>query len=153
MGGPPQYTTSYAMPTEKEAQELFRSICMVGGKEGWFQNNWMWRLRGWLDRILLGVGAARGRRSLSTLAINDVIDFWRVEDLQPNRKLLLRAEMNLPGKAWLEFTIKPQGTGNLLSTTAYYHTRGFLGRTYWYLFLPFHSIIFKSLIEQIEKRS
>ncbi len=153
MEGAAEYTANASLLTKKQAPALFRSICMVGGKEGWFQNNWMWRLRGNVDRILLGVGAARGRRSFSSLAINDVIDFWRVEDLQPDRKLLLRAEMKLPGKAWLEFTIKPQGTSNVLSTTAYYHTSGVLGRLYWYIFLPFHSIIFKNLIEQIEKRS
>ena len=150
---PADYTANYSMLTEKEASALFRSICMIGGKEGWFQNNWMWRLRGKVDRILLGVGASRGRRSFSSLAINDVIDFWRVEDFQPDRKLLLRAEMKLPGKAWLEFTITPQGTRNVLATTAYYYTSGILGRLYWYIFLPFHSIIFKNLIEQIEKRS
>ncbi len=153
MEGAAEYTASYSLLTEKQAPALFHSICMVGGKEGWFQNNWMWRLRGKVDRILLGVGVARGRKSLSSLAINDVIDFWRVEDLQADRKLLLRAEMKLPGKAWLEFTIKPQGTGNVLAITAYYHTSGILGRLYWYIFLPFHSIIFKNLIEQIEKRS
>ncbi len=153
MEGAAEYTASSSLLTRKQAPALFRSICMVGGKEGWFHNNWMWRLRGKIDRILLGVGAARGRRSLSSLAINDVIDFWRVEDLQPDRKLLLRAEMKLPGKAWLEFTIKPQGTSNVLSTTAYYHTTSFFGRIYWYIFLPFHNIIFENLIKQIEKRS
>lgn len=150
---PVAYTTSYSLSTAKQAPALFRSICRVGGREGWFQNNWMWRLRGKVDRILLGVGAARGRKSFSSLAINDVIDFWRVEDLQTDRKLLLRAEMKLPGLAWLEFTIRPQGTNNILATTAYYHTSGILGRIYWYIFLPFHSIIFQNLIEQIEKRS
>ena len=153
MRGVAEYTASASLLTKKQAPDLFHSICMVGGKEGWFHNNWMWRLRGTLDRILLGVGAARGRRSFSSLAINDVIDFWRVEDLKPDRKLLLRAEMKLPGKAWLEFTIRPQGPSNVLSTIAYYYTTGFFGRVYWYIFLPFHHIIFKNLIKQIEKRS
>ena len=148
-----EYKVNYSLLTEKRPSALFRSICMVGGKEGWFQNNWMWRLRGKVDRILLGVGAARGRKSFSSLAINDVIDFWRVEDLQTDRKLLLRAEMKLPGMAWLEFTIKTQGTRNVLMATAYYHTSSIFGRLYWYIFLPFHSIIFKNLIEQIDKRS
>jgi len=153
MEGATEYTAHYSLLTEKQPSALFHSICRVGGKEGWFRNNWIWRWRGKIDRILLGVGTSRGRKRLSSLAINDVIDFWRVEDLQPDRKLLLRAEMKLPGKAWLEFTIEPQGTGNVLSTTAYFYTRAILGRLYWYIFLPFHSIIFKDLIAQIEKRS
>ena len=148
-----EYTAHYSLLTEKQPSDLFRSICTVGGKEGWFQNNWMWRLRGKVDRILLGVGVARGRKSFSTLSINDVIGFWRVEDLQTDRKLLLRAEMKLPGKAWLEFNIEQQNSHSRLSTTAYYHTKGFLGRLYWYVFLPFHGVIFKNLIKQIEKRS
>ena len=111
----PKYTTSYSLITEKEASSLFQSICKVGGKGGWFANNWMWRLRGAVDRILLGVGTSRGRRSQTTLKIDDVIDFWRTEDLQPNRRLLLRAEMKLPGKAWLEFNIQDEVTRRRLS--------------------------------------
>ena len=80
-------------------------------------------------------------------------DFWRVEDLQLNKKLLLRAEMKLPGKAWMEFMIRRQGLRNVLSVTAYYHTNTVLGHLYWYLFLPLHYFIFANLIRQIEKIS
>ncbi len=97
----PLYTSAPSLHTKKSASLLFYSISKIGGKEGWFHNNWMWRLRGMLDRILLGVGTSRGRRSVSTLRINDVIDFWRVEDLKNDEMLLLRAEMKLPGRAWL----------------------------------------------------
>ena len=151
--GTPEYTASYSLNTEKSASSLFRSVCRVGGGEGWFHNNWMWRLRGGIDRLLLGVGSSRGRRSLSWLEINDVVGFWRVEDLQPGEKLLLRAEMKLPGKAWLQFRIHQHGRNNVLSTTAYYHTSTVLGRLYWYVFLPFHHLIFTNLLRQIEKRS
>jgi hypothetical protein len=108
-----------------------------------------------MDRILQGVGSARGRRHSTGLEINDVIDFWRVEDLERDRRLLLRSEMKMPGKAWLEFTLEPVGSGApvRLSVTAYYETAGLLGRLYWYIFLPFHHIIFKGLIRQIEERS
>jgi hypothetical protein len=125
----------------------------VGGKGGWFANNWMWRLRGAVDRILLGVGTSRGRRSQTTLKIDDVIDFWRAEDLQPNSRLLLRAEMKLPGKAWLEFNIQDEVTRRRLSIIVHYYTHSFLGKVYWYIFLPLHRLIFNDLIKQIEKRS
>ena len=113
----------------------------------------MWRLRGILDRILLGVGDTRGRKSQSTLKVNDVIGFWRIEELQLKRHLLLRAEMKLPGKAWLEFKISDEIGKRVLSITPYYHTKTFVGKIYWYIFLPFHTIIFNDLIKQIEKRS
>jgi len=153
LDGPPKYIASYSLSTDKSASSLFRSICKIGGKEGWFYHNWMWRMRGAIDRFLLGVGSSRGRRSLSNLEIDDVVDFWRVEDLQPDKKLLLRAEMRLPGKAWLEFTIKRENLNNVLSVTAHYYTNTVFGRLYWYLFLPFHHFIFADLIRQIEKRS
>ena len=151
--GGPQYSASYSLITEKKASSLFQSICRVGGKGGWFANNWMWRLRGAVDRIFLGVGISRGRKSQATLKIDDVIDFWRTEDIQPNKRLLLRAEMKLPGRAWLEFNIKDGKDERKLSITAYYYTHSLLGKIYWYIFLPFHRLIFNNLIEQIEKRS
>jgi len=150
---PPGYTNLSSLLTGKSASSLFHSVCKVGGNEGWFHNNWIWRLRGMVDRILGGVGVARGRRSSSSLRINDVIDFWRVEDLKYNRRLLLRAEMKLPGKAWLEFSIDREADDNRLSSKAYYQPRGLFGKIYWYIFLPFHNIIFKGLLRQIEKRA
>jgi uncharacterized protein YbjT (DUF2867 family) len=149
----PRYTTTYSLLTEKRDAALFKSICRIGGKEGWFHGNWMWRLRGMLDSLLMGVGTARGRRSSSTLRLNDVIDFWRVEALVPNRRLLLRAEMKLPGRAWLEFRIEPQGKQNRLSLQAYYDTNSFPGYVYWYVFLPFHGYIFDRLLIQIVQRT
>lgn len=149
----PTYTAYYSLTTTKRAPSLFGSLCKIGGKEGWFRNNWMWRLRGVLDRILLGVGTSRGRRSYHSLKINDVIGFWRIEDLKEDRRLLLRAEMKLPGKAWLEFNINEKNGKRSLSVIAYYDTHTFLGKTYWYACLPFHHLIFKKLIEDIEKRS
>jgi len=149
----PRYTSIYCLSTPKDAAALFACICTIGGKEGWFSNNWIWRLRGTIDKILLGVGATRGRKSRSTLRINDVIDYWRVEDLQKDNRLLLRAEMKLPGKAWLEFKIQDEGLRRRLCITAYYQPQNFFGKLYWYAFLPFHRFLFNDLIEQIEKRS
>jgi hypothetical protein len=149
----PIYTSSYSLLTEKSASSLFRSICRIGGKEGWFHSNLLWRIRGAMDRLLMGVGTSRGRKSASSLGINDVIDFWRVEDYRLNERLLLRAEMKLPGRAWLEFRIQKSSDMNCLSVKAHYQTGGLWGKLYWYVFLPFHIFIFKGLIQQIERIS
>ena len=148
---PPRFISTYVRMTEESKKDLFRSFCKIGGDKGWLHSNWMWRLRGLLDRLLLGVGISRGRRSSSSLRLNDVIDFWRVEEIIDNQKLLLRAEMKLPGLAWLEFNIKGGDNGQRkLSVTAYYASKGIFGLIYWYIFLPFHHIIFTNLLKQIE---
>jgi hypothetical protein len=152
--GPPTYTSSYSLVTSKGAEELFGSITHIGGRNGWFHSTFLWRIRGALDRLMMGVGTTRGRRSASTLRVNDVVDFWRVEEIKYHRQLLLRAEMKVPGYAWLEFRVDPiSGDKNRLSVNAYYKTKGIWGRTYWYIFLPFHHFIFEDLIKQIERRS
>ena len=147
------YGTKYSITSSKTPQSLFYSICEIGGDEGWFQSSWLWRLRGAIDRILIGVGTQRGRKSFYPLQANDVIDFWRVESIEQNKRLLLRAEMFLPGKAWLEFKVIPKNDLQELSVKAYYDTHTILGKAYWYLFLPFHHFIFKNLIKGIEDRS
>lgn len=147
------YIGGDSLLTDKSAASLFKSVCRIGGNEGWFHATWMWRLRGLLDRLVLGVGSSRGRKRHSRLEINDVIDFWRIEDISLNSRLLLRAEMKLPGRAWLEFRIKPEAGLNRFSVKAFFDSRSFLGKLYWYGCLPFHHFIFKHLIEEIEKRS
>ena len=150
---PPRFTCTYAVTSDKHAEDLFYSICRIGGDKGWFNSNWMWKLRGLLDRMLLGVGTLRGRKSDQRLRINDIIDFFRVENIVQNELLLLRAEMKLPGKAWLEFSIRKECGRNMLEVTAYYEPHGVLGSLYWYMFLPFHHYIFNDLIIQIERKS
>ncbi|RLE24257.1 MAG: DUF2867 domain-containing protein, partial [Acidobacteria bacterium] len=147
----PRFTAVYSLETDQTAISLFQSICCIGGKEGWFQTNWMWRLRGFMDRLIGGVGIQRGRRSAASLKIGDVIDFWRVEDLVSGRHLLLRAEMLLPGRAWLEFNINDNGATRTLQIKAWFHTRTLFGKLYWYALVPFHGIVFKDLIKGIEK--
>ena len=147
------YNASRSIETGKGADALFDSICRIGGREGWFHGNWMWRLRGEFDRVIMGVGTRRGRKKASGLAAGDVIDFWRVEDIVPSKRLLLRAEMKLPGKAWLEFYIGDHGDRRELSLTARYITTTPFGRAYWYFFFPFHRFIFSGLLRQIEERS
>ncbi len=149
----PRFVATYSLVTDKSAPALFRSFCRVGGRNGWFRNNWMWRIRGLIDRMLMGVGNTRGRKHHSFVELGEVIDFWRVEDLSENQRLLLRAEMKIPGQAWLEFTIVPAVRRRGLLVCAYFAPRGFLGSFYWYLFLPFHRIIFKNLIAQINTRA
>lgn len=152
--GAPTYTSSYSLVSSKSAESLFKSITHIGGKKGWFYSTFLWRIRGTLDRLLRGVGTTRGRRSASSLRVNDVVDFWRVEEICYPRQLLLRAEMKVPGYAWLEFRVDPiSGDKNRLSVYAYYKTKGLWGHTYWYIFLPFHYFIFNDLIKQIERRS
>ncbi|HRY97849.1 MAG TPA: SDR family oxidoreductase [Bacteroidales bacterium] len=149
----PHYVSSYLLLTHKSPASLFEAFCQIGGRSGWFHSNWMWRMRGALDRLMLGVGMSRGRRSSSSLRVNDVIDFWRVENLREDHLLLLRAEMKLPGLAWLEFfTEKGEGI-NRLAVTAFFAPRGWRGHVYWYMFVPFHYIIFRNLLKQIERRA
>ena len=150
---PPPYVASYSITSRKDASSIFESVCRIGGDDGWFHSNWMWRLRGVADRILLGVGSARGRKTRGRPHVNDVIGFWRVEAVEDDEALLLRAEMRLPGRAWLGFGVGEEGGYRKLTVTAHYHTTGLWGKLYWYAFLPFHRYIFKGLIEQIEKRA
>ena len=148
------YIKTVSLSTDKLPEMLFKSICRIGGKQGWFNMNWLWKVRGMLDKMLMGVGTARGRRHPTILRINDVVDFWRVEDIIPNRRLLLRAEMKLPGRAWMEFSIDTNSDGtNQLTIRAYYQPFGFWGKAYWYACLPSHVFIFNDLIKQIERRS
>ncbi len=150
-----RFISRHSRVTDKPAGALFKSICRIGGSEGWYTSSWLWKLRGLLDRIFMGVGISRGRKSRVHLEINDVIDFWRIEDLVENRRLLLRAEMKMPGRAWLEMTIDEingQDT-RILTVTAYFDTSSFFGRIYWYALTPIHFFIFKNLIKQIDHKS
>jgi hypothetical protein len=153
MEPPPRYTSTHSIDSEKPASALFRSICRVGGREGWFHSNFFWRLAGIVDELLMGVGVSRGRRSSSSLRVNDVIDFWRVEGLQQDEMLLLRSEMKMPGRAWLEFRVVPAEGRNRLSLTAHFDPRGLAGKVHWNIFVPFHHLVLANLIKQIEKRS
>ena len=148
------YSLSYSITTDEEAASLFRTLSKIGGNRGWLHDNWMWRLRGFFDRVIKGVGSERGRKRQDRLEVNEVIDFWRVEAIEPDRRLLLRAEMKLPGSGWLEFAIAsdPAG-GRRMTATVYFLSRGAVGRLYWYAFYPFHGLIFRRLLRSIASRS
>jgi uncharacterized protein YbjT (DUF2867 family) len=144
---------SYSLTTSRDAAALFATMCDIGGERGWLHDNWMWRLRGNFDRVVKGAGSIRGRKKSGRLAVNDVVDFWRVEAIEPDRRLLLRAEMKLPGHGWLELSISERPAGRELAATAYFISRGLTGRLYWYAFYPFHVYIFNRLLRGIEARS
>lgn len=122
-------------------------IWTIGGKTGWHYGNWLWEIRGFLDQLVGGVGMRRGRKSHNKIVSGDTLDFWRVllADKEEKR-LLLYAEMKLPGEAWLEFKID---NSNILTQTATFRPLGLLGRLYWYSVLPFHGLIFKGMIKKI----
>lgn len=121
-------------------------IWSIGGKNGWYYGNWLWQLRGVLDKLLGGVGLRRGRTSDDSLNVGDALDFWRVLYANKEEKrLLLFAEMKLPGEAWLEFRI----VDNKLIQTATFRPLGLTGRLYWYLVLPFHALIFDGLLKKL----
>ncbi|MEE9443788.1 MAG: SDR family oxidoreductase [candidate division Zixibacteria bacterium] len=151
--GRERFKAKFAIFSEKSATSIFKSICRIGGKEGWLYNTWMWRLRGAVDRLFAGVGTSRGRKSYGHLQINDVIDFWRIEDIRPNKRLLLRSEMKTLRRAWLEFSVRERGGRRKITLRAYYDPLTIMGRFYWYMILPFHNLIFKNLLKEIDKKS
>jgi uncharacterized protein YbjT (DUF2867 family) len=133
---------------------VFAVCAGLGGQRGWLHMNWAWQLRGFLDRLVGGVGLRRGRRDADKLRVGDALDFWRVEAVEPGSLLRLRAEMKLPGKAWLLFQIRLQGDGQtLLSQTAFFAPKGLAGLLYWYCLYPFHRLIFSGLIACIAEKA
>ncbi len=131
----------------KDNDTALERIWRIGGKTGWYYGNWLWKLRGFIDKVFGGVGMRRGRRSNTELQTGDALDFWRVLLAKKEEKrLLLFAEMKLPGEAWLEFRIDEK---NVLTQTATFRPLGLFGRLYWYAVLPFHGLIFNGMINKI----
>jgi uncharacterized protein YbjT (DUF2867 family) len=134
-------------------QVVFQAFCALGGENGWPAGNWLWQIRGFLDRALGGVGMRRGRRHPRDLRVGDPVDFWRVEALEPDRLLRLRSEMKLDGDAWLQFTVRPEGSGARLDQTAFFEPLGLLGLLYWYGSLPVHLLVFPLMIRTLKRRA
>jgi uncharacterized protein YbjT (DUF2867 family) len=130
-------------------QKIFRAVKSIGGEQGWFRFDLLWRIRGLMDKLAGGFGDSLGRRAESNLRVGDILDVWRVIDLRENSRLLLEAHMKVAGKAWLEFRIE----GDTLVQTAYHLPKGLLGRLYWYSMLPFHAIIFPDMIRSIIRQA
>lgn len=138
---------------KEEAEEVANRFFSIGGEQGWYYADSLWHLRGILDKLIGGVGLNRGRRSKTDIQAGDALDFWRVllAD-QKNQRLLLFAEMKLPGEAWLEFSIVQNQNRCLLKQTATFRPRGILGRNYWYAMLPFHYFIFRNMLKRIAEK-
>lgn len=136
-----------------DEQKVLNRLWSIGGETGWYYGNTLWRIRGWLDKAFGGVGLRRGRRSKVTINSGDALDFWRVLVADKvNQRLLLLAEMKLPGEAWLEFAISHKDGKACLTQTATFRPRGLLGRLYWYSVLPFHYFIFNGMINALVEK-
>lgn len=129
----------------------FAPIRRIGGRQGWYYGNVLWRLRGLLDLPFGGAGTRRGRRDPERLLPGDTVDFWRVEEIERDRLLRLFAEMTLPGRAWLQFDVEPDGSGSLIRQTAIFDPVGVAGRLYWYAIWPVHGMVFRGMIRGIAR--
>ena len=139
-----------ALPPEP----IFRAFWGLGGERGWLYMNWAWVVRGWMDKAVGGVGLRRGRRHPDEIRVGESLDFWRVEAMESNRCIRLRAEMKLPGRAWLEFHAIPQpGRETLLTLDAFFAPKGVLGFLYWYALYPVHRFIFDGMIRKVAERA
>lgn len=132
-------------------EAAFEPIQRIGGDTGWYAWNWLWRVRGFLDLLAGGVGMRRGRPHPTLLHVGDTLDFWRVEALEPDRRLRLAAEMKLPGRAWLEFEVDSENSATVIRQTAVFDPVGWRGRMYWYALYPFHQVVFSGMLRGIAR--
>ena len=146
------YTDLRTRDVAAPAAALWRVIEGVGGDNGWYSFPLAWSVRGWLDRLVGGVGLRRGRRDQHRLHVGEALDFWRVEEIVPGELLRLRAEMKVPGRAWLEMRAEPGGEGGSRYTQrAVFLPRGLAGHAYWAAVLPFHGVIFSGMARNIAR--
>jgi hypothetical protein len=133
----------------KNPEKTLNKIWSIGGKTGWYYGNWLWNVRGIMDQLIGGVGMRRGRKNDTDIFPGETLDFWRVLLADKHEKrLLLYAEMKLPGEAWLEFRIDENG---ILTQTATFRPLGLMGRLYWYSVYPLHGFVFKGMIRNISR--
>ncbi|MFG2648104.1 SDR family oxidoreductase [Streptomyces sp. NPDC048436] len=146
------YTDRRERTVNASPQALWRIVEGVGGENGWYSFPLAWAVRGWLDRLVGGVGLRRGRRDAQRLRVGDSLDFWRVEEVEPGRLLRLRAEMRLPGLAWLEMYVEQDDAGRTrYRQRALFHPHGLLGHAYWWSVSPFHGIVFNGMARNITR--
>ncbi len=135
-------------------EAVFRAFSRIGGDRGWPAMNWAWQLRGLIDWVLGGFGMRRGRRDPDELRVGDAVDFWRVEAVEPGRLIRLRAEMKLPGLAWLQFQVEPrEGNRSVFTQTAFFEPKGFPGLLYWWSLYPIHGPIFNGMIRRLAREA
>jgi uncharacterized protein YbjT (DUF2867 family) len=143
---------SHAVHVPLPPRLAFATVRRAGGTTGWYFANWLWRLRGWMDLAAGGAGMRRGRRDPEHVRPGDPVDWWRVEAFEPDRLLRLRAEMRLPGRAWLQFEVDADGRGgSTLRQTALFEPRGVLGRAYWYALYPVHFVVFTGMLRAMRR--
>jgi len=140
---------SRSVRTGWPVEDAFRPVRRIGGEAGWYWGSWLWRLRGFLDLLVGGVGVRRGRRDPDRVVPGDAVDFWRVEAFEPDRLLRLAAEMRLPGRAWLQFEVEPVADGSVLRQTAIFDPVGLFGLLYWYTLYPLHRLVFAGMLRGI----
>jgi uncharacterized protein YbjT (DUF2867 family) len=140
-----------AVPVPPE--KAFAPIRTIGGERGWYSASFLWTTRGWIDLLFGGIGKRRARRDPEHLRVGDVLDWWRVEEYIPNRRLRLAAEMKMPGRAWLEFEIEATETGSRIRQTALFDPIGLFGLIYWYCLFPIHAVIFGGMLRGISRRA
>lgn len=144
------YRDHREVPIPGDAGAVLDNIWAIGGGRGWYYADWLWQLRGFLDKLQGGVGLRRGRTSPTSIHTGDTVDFWRVLAAdRENKRLLLYAEMKLPGEAWLEFKIVTKGTETRLLQTATFRPKGLAGRLYWYSVMPFHFFVFRGMARNL----
>lgn len=140
-----------AETVEVPPERAFVPIRGIGGRRGWYYGNWLWKLRGFIDLLVGGVGLRRGRRDPDDVRVGDTLDFWRVEAIEPNRLLRLSAEMKVPGRAWLQFEVEASGEGSTIRQTAIFDPAGLFGLAYWYGLYPLHVLVFRGMLRSISR--
>lgn len=144
---------SHTVRVATSPANAFRAIRRIGGASGWYYATWLWRIRGFLDLLAGGVGMRRGRPNPEEPLPGTTLDFWRVDAYQPDRRLRLSAEMKVPGRAWLEFTVEPDGAATLIRQTAEFEPLGLSGILYWYALYPIHKLIFRGMLRGLARKS
>ena len=147
------YTDVRELTSTASTEALWAAVERIGGEHGWYSANLLWKIRGLIDRLVGGVGLRRGRRNPDMLTVGDVVDFWRVEERLPPHLLRLRAEMKMPGRAWLEFTVEAEGSGSRLRQRAVYWPKSLVGHAYWWSVAPFHAMVFPPMARHIVERA
>jgi len=147
------YMDERTTETKASPDDVFRTVRRIGGRNGWYAVDWIWALRGAIDRLWGGPGLRRGRRDPERITRGEALDFWRVVYVERPRRLTLRAEMKVPGEAHLDFRIDPHGSGARITQTARFRPRGLVGILYWYAVMPFHGIVFRGMLRGIRRRA
>ena len=132
---------------------VYEAVRLIGGGHGYYEADWLWKIRGFMDKAIGGPGLRRGRRDRKELSFGDALDFWRVLHADPGSRLALYAEMKLPGRAWLQFEVTPDEGGSRIRQTAVFEPAGLSGLVYWYGIYPLHGAIFAGMLRGIATRS